>query len=56
MVNTLWTPEEIESLTIDTLERAFDAGNLNPLLINDGRIAGDEKAETPGGATPRDSK
>ncbi|WP_166432512.1 hypothetical protein [Lacrimispora amygdalina] len=50
-----WTQEEIESLTINTLERAIDAGNLDPLIINDGHIIGCENAETPGAATPRDS-
>lgn len=51
-----WTPEEIESLSINTLERAFDAGHLDPLLINDGHIIGCENAETPGAATPRESR
>lgn len=51
-----WTPEGTEILTINTLERAFDAGNLDPLLINDGHIIGFEKLETPGAATPRDSR
>ncbi len=51
-----WTPEGTEILSINTLEIAFDAGNLNPLLINDGHIIGFEKAETPGAATPRESR
>ncbi|WP_277405467.1 hypothetical protein [Lacrimispora xylanisolvens] len=51
-----WTPEGTEILTINTLERAFDAGNLDPLLINDGHIIGFEKAKTPGAATPRESR
>jgi len=57
IMNTFnWTPEEIESLTINTLERAFNAGHLYPLLINDGHIIGFEKLETPGAATPRESR
>ena len=56
MYSLNWTQEEIEILTINTLERAFDAGNLDPLLINDGHIIGFEKAETPGAATPRESR
>ena len=51
-----WKQEEIESLTISTLERAFDAGNLDPLLINDGHIIGCENEGTPGAATPRESR
>lgn len=51
-----WTPEGIESLSIYTLERAIESGNLDPLLINDGHIIGYENAETPGAATPRDSR
>jgi hypothetical protein len=51
-----WTVAEIDSLSINALERAFDAGHLDPLLINDGHIIGFEKAETPGAATPRESR
>lgn len=51
-----WTPEEIENLSINALERAFNAGNLDPLLINDGHVIGCEKTETPGAATPRESR
>lgn len=51
-----WTCEGTGILTINTLERAFDSGNLDPLLINDGYISGFEKAETPGAATPRESR
>lgn len=51
-----WTQEEIESLTINTLERAINAGNLDPLLINDGHVIGCENAETLGAATPRESR
>lgn len=40
-----WAPEEIESLTLDTLERAFIAGNLDPLLINDGHVVGCENTQ-----------
>lgn len=54
--NIHWTPAEIESLSINALEKAFDAGHLDPLLINDGRIIGCENAETPGAATPRESR
>ncbi len=56
MYSLNWTQEEIESLTINTLERAIESGNLDPLLINDGHIIGYENAETPGAATPRDSR
>jgi len=51
-----WTLVEIDNLSINTLERALNAGNLDPLLINDGHIIGFEKAETPGAATPRESR
>ncbi len=51
-----WTLVNVDNLSIDVLERAFDAGNLKPLLINDGHIIGFEKAETPGAATPRESR
>lgn len=51
----MWTPAEINSLSINALEKAFDSGNLDMLLINDGCVVGYEKAETPGAATPRES-
>lgn len=51
-----WTPEGIEDLTINTLERAFDAGHLDPLLVNDGHIIGFEKTETPTAGTVRESR
>ncbi len=51
-----WTSAEIESLSINALERAFDAGHLGPLVINDGHVIGYEKTETPGAATPRESR
>jgi len=51
-----WTPAEVESLTMDALERAFDAGNLDPLVVNNGHVVDFENAETPGAATPRDSR
>ncbi|MDK2965105.1 hypothetical protein [Lacrimispora sp.] len=50
-----WTQEEIESLTINTLERAIESGNLDPLLINDGHIIGSENAETPAAGTAGES-
>lgn len=40
-----WTPAEIESLTLDTLARAFNAGNLEPLIINNGHVVGCERGE-----------
>jgi len=54
--NIQWTPEEIESLSLNSLERAFDAGHLDPLLINDGHIIGCENAETPAAGTARESR
>lgn len=51
-----WTSAEIESLSINALEGAFDAGHLGPLVINDGHVIGYEKTETPGAATPRESR
>lgn len=54
--NIQWTPAEIESLSINALERAFDAGHLDPLMINDGHIIGFEKLETPAAGTARESR
>lgn len=51
-----WTLVEVDNLSIDVLEKAFDTRHLDPLLINDGRIIGFEKTETPGAATPRESR
>ncbi len=51
-----WTLVEVDNLSIDVLERAFDAGNLDPLLINDGYIVGFEKTETPAAGTARESR
>lgn len=51
-----WTAAEIECLSLNALERAFDAGHLGPLIINDGHVVGYENAETPGAATPRESR
>jgi len=56
MYSLNWTQEEIERLTINTLERAIESGNLDPLLINDGHIIGFEKAETPAAGTARESR
>lgn len=51
-----WTSAEIESLSINALERAFNAGHLGPLIIKNGHVVGCEKVETPGAATPRESR
>lgn len=50
-----WTLVEVDNLSIDALEKAFDAGNLEPLLINDGRIVGCKKTETPAAGTVGES-
>lgn len=51
-----WTLVEVDNLSIDVLEKAFDTGHLDPLLINDGHIIGFEKAETPAAGTARESR
>lgn len=56
MILEKWILEELEDVPVDVLVGAVEYGMLNPLLINDGRIVGCEKAETPGAATPRESK
>lgn len=56
MILEKWILEELEDMPIDVLEDSFNNGLFNPLLINDGHIIGFENAETPGAATPRESK
>lgn len=50
------TLDWLEHMPVETLGAAVSVGDLKPLLINDGRIIGCENAETPGAATPRESK
>lgn len=50
------TLDWLEHMPVETLAKAVSVGDLKPLLINDGRIVGCENAETPGAATPRESK
>ena len=56
MIVEKWIFEELEDVPVDVLADSIEKGILKPLLINDGRIVGCEKAETPGGATPRESR
>ena len=56
MIFEKWILEELEDVPVDVLADSIEKGILKPLLINDGRIAGCENAETPGAATPRESK
>lgn len=46
----------LEHLSVEALAAGVASGDLKPLLINDGRIVGCEKTETPGAATPRESR
>lgn len=48
--------DQLEHLPVEVLAAAVSVGDLKPLLINDGRITGYENAETPGAATPRESR
>lgn len=48
--------DELEDMPVDVLEDSVKNGLFKPLLINDGHIIGCENAETPGAATPRESK
>lgn len=56
MVLEKWILEELEDMPVDVLADSVKNGLFNPLLINDGRIIGCENAETPGDATPRESR
>lgn len=56
MIVEKWILEELEDVPVDVLADSIEKGILKPLLINDGRIVGCEKAETPGAATPRESR
>jgi hypothetical protein len=56
MVDIQLTSDQIESLSIDALERAINSGHIDPLLISNGHVIGCEKTETPGAATPRESR
>lgn len=56
MIVEKWILEELEDVPVDVLADSIEKGILKPLLINDGRIVGCEKAETPGVATPRESR
>ncbi|ADL03967.1 hypothetical protein [Lacrimispora saccharolytica] len=51
-----WILEELEDMPLEMLADAVESKSFKPLLINDGHIIGYEKAETPGAATPRESK
>lgn len=46
----------INTVPVSMLDMWVYEGTQNSLCINDGRIVGCEKAETPGAATPRESK
>ena len=50
------TLDWLEHMPVETLAAAVSVGDLKPLLINDGHILGCENAETPGAATPRESR
>lgn len=50
------TLDWLEYIPVETLAAAILAGDLKPLQINDGHIIGCIKTETPGAATPRESK
>lgn len=51
-----WILEELEDMPLQMLADAVESKTFKPLLINDGHIIGCEKAETPGAATPRESR
>lgn len=51
-----WILDELEEMPIEVLADAVESRTLKSLLINDGRIVGCEETETPGAATPRESK
>ncbi|MDF2885836.1 MAG: tetratricopeptide 2 repeat protein [Lacrimispora sp.] len=51
-----WILEELEDMPVDVLADSVENGLFKSLQINDGHIIGCEKAETPGAATPRESR
>ena len=51
-----WLLKELEDMPIELLAKAVESRTFKPLLINDGHITGCEDKETPGAATPRESR